>query len=189
VFFLTHCHEDHLKGLTPSWNYGTIYASATSRRLITDRYPNLVPLVVELELDQEHWIYCDGETKKEGVSVMLMDACHCPGAVMLLFRGKMGTVLHTGDFRFSPTMFENPILFPPGRRNAEERGIAVDVDTLMLDNTFADATYDFPSREEAYLQLKKIVDSHLDYRIFVFSYFLGKEEVFGRGLRDPHSGR
>ena len=54
-------------------------------------------------MDEEHWIYLD-ETKKEGVSVVLMDACHCPGAVMFLFKGKMGTVLHTGDFRFHTSM-------------------------------------------------------------------------------------
>lgn len=50
-------------------------------------------------MDEEHWIYLDDE-KKEGVSVVLMDAFHCPGAVMFLFKGKMGNVLHTGDFRF-----------------------------------------------------------------------------------------
>ena len=166
-----------MKGLTPSWNYGTIYASKISKTLITDRYPNLKDLVIDLEMDQEHWIYCD-EAKKEGVSVMLMDACHCPGAVMLLFRGKMGTVLHTGDFRFSASMFENPILFPREMRNERETGISIEVDTLMLDNTFADPTVDFPSREEAYGKLKKIVGEHKEFRIFVFSYFLGKEEVF-----------
>ena len=124
VFFLTHCHEDHLKGLTPSWNYGKIYASRISKKLICNRFPNLNGLVIELEMDQEHWIYCD-EEKKEGVSVMMMDAYHCPGAVMLLFRGKMGTVLHTGDFRFSRLMFDNPVLFPPTKRNTEERGISI----------------------------------------------------------------
>lgn len=156
IFFLTHCHEDHLKGLTPSWNYGTIYASSISKRLICDRYPNLLECVVELEMDQEHWIYLD-ETKTEGVSVMMMDACHCPGAVMLLFRGKIGTILHTGDFRFSASMFENEILFPPSLRNGEEKGMAIEVDSLFLDNTFADPCYDFPSREEAYNGLKTIV--------------------------------
>lgn len=128
-------------------------------------------------MDQEHWIYVD-EQKKEGVTVMLMDACHCPGAVMFLFRGKMGTVLHTGDFRFSECMLENPIMFPVSNFNPQKRGISIEVDTLFLDNTFADPTYDFPAREEAYSGLKDIVKQHKDYRIFIFSYYLGKEEVF-----------
>lgn len=50
-------------------------------------------------MDEEHWIYID-ESKKEGITVTFFDAYHCPGAVMILFKGKMGTVLHTGDFRF-----------------------------------------------------------------------------------------
>ena len=49
---------------------------------------------------------------------------------------------------------------------------------MHLDNTFANPEYDFPSREEAYLGLKKIVMDHPKYRLFVFSYNLGKEEVF-----------
>jgi len=177
VFFLTHCHEDHLKGLTPSWNFGKIYSSKISKKLICDRYPHLKDYVIDLEMDEEHWIYCD-EQKKEGVSVVMMDACHCPGAVMLLFRGKMGTILHTGDFRFSESMLDNPYLFPKSRKNQDQRAISVTVDTLFLDNTFADPTYDFPSREQAYNGLKDIVRSHKDYRIFIFSYYLGKEEVF-----------
>ena len=96
-------------GLNDQWNYGKIYASDISRRLIVDRFPNLKPLVIALEMDEEHWIYID-ESKKEGISVVLMDACHCPGAVMFLFKGKMGTVLHTGDFRFHPKMLKHPKL-------------------------------------------------------------------------------
>ena len=37
---------DHLKGLNPSWNYGKIYASMISKKLICNRYPNLEKLVV-----------------------------------------------------------------------------------------------------------------------------------------------
>ena len=183
IFFLTHCHEDHLKGLTPSWNFGTIYASETSKKLICDRYPNLNGLVKSLEMDQEHWIYCDAE-KKEGVSVMFMDACHCPGAVMILLRGKFGTILNTGDFRFSTSMYDNPVFFPPELRNKEERGISIQVDSLFLDNTFADPLYDFPSREDAYKTMKEIVRNHKDFRVFVFGYLLGKEEVFVNLAKD-----
>ncbi|TNV81426.1 hypothetical protein FGO68_gene16207 [Halteria grandinella] len=109
---------------------------------------------------------------------MFMDACHCPGAVMILFRGKFGTILHTGDFRFSPSMFDNDILFPPEKRNKEMHQMSLPVDYLFLDNTFADRTYDFPSRDEAYANVKSIVESHKSFRIFVFAYLLGKEEVF-----------
>ena len=104
-------------------------------------------------MDEEHWIYLD-EKKKEGVSVVLMDACHCPGAVMFLFKGKMGTVLHTGDFRFHHSMLEHPLLCPEGRKNADMRGITIDIDYLHLDNTFANPDYDFPPREVAYNSLK-----------------------------------
>jgi DNA cross-link repair 1B protein len=177
VYFLSHCHEDHLRGLSNNWSQGKIYMSYLSKKLIVDRFPDLKDYVVDLEMDEEHWIYLD-EEKKEGVQVVLMDAFHCPGAVMFLFKGKMGTVLHTGDFRFSEEMLKNDWLCPVERRNPQFKGITVDVDVLHLDNTFANPEYDFPSREEAYVGLKKVVQNHLDHRIFLFSYNLGKEEVF-----------
>jgi len=176
TFFLSHCHTDHIMGLNSSWNYGKIYCSQISKVLICDKFPHLKDYTVALSMDEEHWIYLD-ENKKEGVSVVFMDAMHCPGAVMFLFRGKMGTVLHTGDFRFHTSMLEHPILCPPERRNPEMMGIMVDVDYLHLDNTFANPEYDFPTREEAYTCLKNIVKTHQGYRVFVFSYHLGKEEV------------
>ena len=56
-------------------------------------------------MDEEHWIYLD-DTKKEGVLVMLIDAAHCPGAVMFLFKSqRFGNILHTGDFRLAEPMF------------------------------------------------------------------------------------
>mmetsp|Transcript_3902 Transcript_3902/g.4601 ORF Transcript_3902/g.4601 Transcript_3902/m.4601 type:complete len:95 (+) Transcript_3902:176-460(+) len=90
--------------------------SFLSKKLILERFPGLRDYVVDLEMDEEHWIYLD-EDKRDGVQVVLMDAFHCPGAVMFLLKGKMGTVLHTGDFRFSEAMFENEWLCPRGRRN------------------------------------------------------------------------
>ena len=165
-----------MKGLSNKWSQGKIYCSYLSKNLIVNRFPGLKNWVIDLEMDEEHWIYLD-EEKKEGVQVVLIDACHCPGAVMFLFRGKMGTVLHTGDFRFSETMLKNEWLCPKEKRNTFMKAITVDVDYLHLDNTFANPEYDFPSREEAYLSLVKIVKSHIEHRIFLFSYSLGKEEV------------
>ena len=36
---------------------------------------------------------------------------------------------------------------------------------------------DFPAREEAFNQLCKVVRDHEKYRVFLFVYNLGKEEV------------
>ena len=49
------------------------------------------------------------------------------------------------------------MLCPPGRRNDQMRGITIDIDFLHLDNTFANAEYDFPGRETAYNSLKEVV--------------------------------
>jgi Cft2 family RNA processing exonuclease len=122
VFFLSHCHEDHIKGLHASWNYGKIYCSPITSVLISARFPNLKEYVVPLELDQPHWVYYSGKEDGGGFQVTLIDANHCPGAVMMLFEGeKMGKVLHTGDFRVSEEMLQHPALFPEDNEVLEDQ--------------------------------------------------------------------
>ena len=52
VHFLSHIHsgtyfyhQDHLKGLSNSWDYGTIYCSAITKELILLKFPRLKCLV------------------------------------------------------------------------------------------------------------------------------------------------
>ena len=48
-------------------------------------------------------VYLD-EERQEQMTLTALDANHCPGAVMFLIEGYFGTILHTGDFRFTPDM-------------------------------------------------------------------------------------
>jgi len=123
-----------------------------------------------------HWIYLSSE-KREGVTVYLFDANHILGSVMILFQGKMGTILHTGDFRYTERMFNNPILFPMDLRNEQYKQIAIDIDHLILDNTFCDPKYNHPAKHEAFKMIVDIIKAHKDHRIVIFLYRSGKEEI------------
>ena len=61
------------------WDYGTIYTSPTSMKILLLRFPHLRPHVTPLELQTPHII--------RGRTVTLYEANHCPGAVMFLFQG------------------------------------------------------------------------------------------------------
>jgi len=66
---------------------------------------------------------------------------------MFLFFGYMGTILYTGDFRFSTKMLtEETELYPLRKRNSENDGVSVHIDELILDSTYADPLFKFPRR-------------------------------------------
>lgn len=121
-----------------------------------------------------------------GAEVMLIDACHCPGSVMFVFRttpaGPTATpryILHTGDFRASPELIEDPIW------------AQLDIprfDAVYLDTTYCDPGYDFPPQGVAIascLQTMHRLLNKADRRSFsplrrlilVGSYLIGKEKI------------
>jgi Cft2 family RNA processing exonuclease len=130
---------DHLVGLKQEsfggncmipktdWNNGKIYTSVISAKILLNRFSNLKPYVVPLEL------YTDYQIK--GRTVTLLEANHCPGAVMFLFKSNSGIVLHTGDFRFKKAMLPQILKHTEGQA----------VDFIHMDNTFSTKAEDFPS--------------------------------------------
>ncbi|TVU13640.1 hypothetical protein EJB05_37060, partial [Eragrostis curvula] len=112
--FLTHAHRDHLAGITDTAAAPCIYASSVTV-LITLRYfPQLNHAAfVELEAGTPPLLVSD---PNGDFTVTAFDVNHCPGALMFLFEGAFGAVLHTGDCRLTTDCVHAlPLLPHPSR--------------------------------------------------------------------------
>ncbi|KAK6183711.1 hypothetical protein SNE40_011138 [Patella caerulea] len=167
LFFLTHLHGDHVVGLTSSWNK-PIYCSEITSQILTTRYEIKPELVNSLSENESHLIPIDiTGHDQEYVTVSVIDARHCPGAVMFLFEGHFGKILHTGDFRFSESMIEDSLL----------KNHLGSIDVLYLDNTYCHPRCTFPSRDSVTLSIIALVNTYKDYDVVFGLRNLGKEEM------------
>ncbi|XP_034028178.1 5' exonuclease Apollo isoform X2 [Thalassophryne amazonica] len=165
LFFLSHVHSDHTVGLTSTWTNRPIYCSPVSAALLTLQLQVKEQWIHPLELGEPHMLPLD-DIGKEKLTVTLIDANHCPGSVMFLFEGYFGSILYTGDFRYTPSMLREPCL----RTNTT-------IDVLYLDNTNCDPNRTLPSRQQATQQIKEIIRSHPNHNIVIGLYALGKESL------------
>ncbi|XP_063301123.1 5' exonuclease Apollo-like [Pelobates fuscus] len=164
LFFLTHMHKDHTGGLSSSWKH-PVYCSPVTAKLLNHIEQVDNKWIKPLEVGQCHMLRLD-ETGQETVTVTLIDANHCPGSVMFLFEGYFGTILCTGDFRYSPSMLNCPPL-----QNKKT------IDVLYLDNTNCNPAQKLPSRKEATDQIKEIIEKHPEHNIVIGLYTIGKESL------------
>lgn len=176
VYFLTHLHADHTNGLSATWNKGPIFCSRLTAKLFPFKFPAFnLSLLRILEIGSWHSVSLVSPTTRlqTVVHVMAIDANHCPGAVMYLFRGESGCILCTGDFRWESTS-ERALI---GRAMLVKALNGDKVDILYLDNTYCNPSYSFPSREVAAQQVVEIIASHPEYDIIIGIDSLGKEDL------------
>jgi DNA cross-link repair 1A protein len=176
IYFLTHFHADHYMGITKRWS-APIHASAITANLVVKRLGVPASLIVILPMDTPVEIAeatAAGADHERRARVTLIDANHCPGAVLLLFQLPDGrNILHTGDFRYNASsMPRHPALraIPPGGLTA-----------LYLDTTYLNPQYRFPTQQAAIRHVVETCRLLLPAQrtlVLFGSYSIGKERVF-----------
>lgn len=154
AFFLSHCHKDHMTGLSSEQLTVTLrgrncslYCSEVTKALLQadDEFKHLVSYLKSLPIEEPILMSLPAHMHLSPmqVTVTLLPAGHCPGSVMFLLQDDSYSVLYTGDFRLqAEDMKHTPALHPSGR--------LVELDSLYLDTTFCHPkAADIPTREES----------------------------------------
>ena len=189
-YFLTHAHQDHLRGAREDLfdddddddddQQGMVYCTETTKMLLVRKFPRLESRVKILEYDSVEMVSVASRdaTKKEKedarFNVYCLDAGHCPGSAMFVFEGAFGKVLHTGDFRREDWCGSLPTPLPKVLDNRK----MPPVDVLYLDNTYNNPEYDHPPRTVALERIVKLVmEIEPERPVILLLDSLGKEDV------------
>ncbi|XP_066584712.1 protein artemis-like isoform X3 [Prorops nasuta] len=131
AFFLSHCHADHMKGLS------------------YDFFENLERT--------ERYLYCSPISKailQHKFYINNLKSGHCPGSVMFLFERNNMSILYTGDFRINSSDFPKlkNLHFNDGNKRIIKK-----INKIYLDTTFLQPEFEYlPSRQESVAHISKI---------------------------------
>ncbi|XP_020225675.1 5' exonuclease Apollo [Cajanus cajan] len=169
--FLTHAHKDHSSSIA-SHSFFPIYSTRLTKTLILQQYPQLdASLFLDVEVGQSFIV----DDPAGAFTVTAFDANHCPGAVMFLFEGKFGNILHTGDCRLTPECLLNLPDKYVGRKGKEPR---CPLDCVFLDCTFGNFSQEMPSKHSAIQQVINCIWKHPDApTVYLTCNMLGQEEI------------
>ncbi|KAL6255386.1 hypothetical protein P5V15_013723 [Pogonomyrmex californicus] len=169
VYFLSHCHCDHMQGLNYKFfehlkQYNKyLYCTRISKAFLEAKYCNIETCVKDIILDEKILIEyrsknCD--RRIDTFFVTCISAGHCPGSVMFLFEKMDKLVLYTGDFRINPKDYKK-IASLHYRRDFNV--FPKRFNKIYLDTTFLDPDFTFfPTREESIKKICEIVNEWLE---------------------------
>ncbi|KAG6826688.1 hypothetical protein H0H92_014846 [Tricholoma furcatifolium] len=121
----------------------------------------------------------------EIVTITLLDANHCPGAVMFLIEGAQGAILHTGDFRAEPwfmaNVLRNPFLQPylaPQTQGKRKGRITKTLKAIYLDTACILSKLAVPTKDSATSGLTELMRLFPDtIYFFLNTWTWGYEDV------------
>ncbi|KZC13681.1 PREDICTED: protein artemis [Dufourea novaeangliae] len=166
AFFLTHCHVDHMHGLSDMFFMDLdvynkhLYCSSITKALLQNKFKCKnssikeidinIPVVVEYKLQNEEKIL---------ITVTCISAGHCPGSVMFLFERNNVSVLYTGDFRINPMDYPNlkGLHYYENSKLLPKTFTKIYLDTTFLSNDFSS----FPTRKESIVKMSSVVRAWL----------------------------
>ncbi|XP_017969780.1 PREDICTED: protein artemis isoform X1 [Theobroma cacao] len=169
--FLTHAHKDHTSGISTHFSY-PIYSTHLTKSLVLQHCPQLDDtLFVGIEAGESVVIDDpDGEFQ-----VTAFDANHCPGAVMFLFEGNFGNILHTGDCRLTPECLQN---LPEKYISRKGKEPLCRLDYVFLDCIFGRFSQSLPSKQSAIRQVINCIWKHPNApMVYLTCDLLGQEEI------------
>ncbi|KAK6204272.1 Pso2 DNA cross-link repair protein [Scheffersomyces amazonensis] len=141
IFLLTHCHADHLVGLSAASFKGEVYCTKATKSLLElqNNYKHIIPYLIPVPFNCPIEIYLDNNK----IMISLIPAYHCPGACMFLIESNSSSVLVTGDLRISNLWLEglnsNPLIS------------SYIFGTKKLDNVYLDTTFAY--RGEPFIEI------------------------------------
>ncbi|KAJ2774402.1 repair protein PSO2 SNM1 [Coemansia nantahalensis] len=165
-YFLSHFHSDHYGGLGAGFA-GELYCSRITANCMRDR--------LRVDPRRIHALPTGTRCLVQGVYVTLVDANHCPGAVILLLEvphdGRLLRIVHTGDFRATRAhiaqilcVFGRDVRLPvtPAVLAAAVESSAEEpahrsplIDYVYLDTTYMHPGYSFPKQDDV---VRAVVD-------------------------------
>nr|QDO16373.1 DNA cross-link repair 1A [Lingulodinium polyedra] len=167
-YFLSHFHSDHTVGLSKGFAEGLIYCSPITARLVKE--------FIQVDSDRIRTLPLDEPTEVAGVRVTLVDANHCPGAVVFLFHhlATGHTAVHTGDVRAAECVRAGL------QKQLRGQGLGA-VHELFLDTTYAATRWELPPQPEVLRRLGDLCRQEAKQNprmLFVVgSYQIGKERA------------